>query len=1012
MTRLPTGASRWQQLKRLLQSAIELPPAEQQSYLDDACAGDPSLRREVESLMVHADAEDFLEYGVARAAAEALDLIETVDLEGQHLGPWKIGKRIGEGGMGAVYLAERADGEFTKQVAIKVVRQRVASDGVLRRFRAERQILANIDHPNIARLIDAGSTDDGLPYLVMEYVEGEPIDEYCDNERLTIEKRLELFRQVCAAVQRAHDRHVVHRDLKPSNVLITKDGTPKLLDFGIAKVLAPELLDRSVEVTAEFQRLMTPAFASPEQIRGEPVTTASDVYSLGVILYGLVCGHSPYDEGTETSASIEEIVCDLEPPAPSSALRQFTHTVGPDGESIALTPEAVSAARGTDPGALVALLEAGLDATVLKALAKEPSARYASAAELGDAIEGYVRGGVSPEQATPASWDTVPAPESPGSGTIGAGAATQPPAPLFEWGHLQVVRKVGEGNFGEVFEARDPSLKQTVALKLFRSGGEGDTGVTSEIASRVLREGRMLARVDHPNVMVVHGVAIHDDTVGIWMKFIHGSHLEQLMELQGRFGEREACGVGLDLCSALAAVHREGIVHRDIKAQNVIREEGGKMVLADFGSGHDLVGDARLGQGQAAGTPLYMAPEVLRGEVATVQADIYSLGVLLFRLVTGAFPFEADSWSELIDKHDSGAVRLVRDLRPELRPRVAHVIDKALAVDPQQRFSSAAEMQQALEIASGMSTDLPLPIPDPSTSADAEARQTIKRMSRSIAALGYGAGSIAFLTLLGLLTFLVERQAMRVPQGFASPAVFDFLTLGIRASVAAVVSIVISFLVVWSVLTGASRADRVRSVLESTSIAVLAKMLIGFGVVGIGLNVYVHFDLWWAIIALSDERALLTADLTLLSNVSRQVLNEWSFAAVAASLLVGVVAVFRRPKNNEGEGAELAWLVGGLVLTAAAAVLLLAMPWRLLAAEHTSFTYDVAETDPRRWVEPAAQTGDLNGRRAFIIERSEGDLWIYFPDFLHGMRVDDSLEIGPTSESSIFSFGAGTALDR
>ncbi len=290
----------------MLEHAIELPPAEQQSYLDDACGGDPFLRRELESLVAHADAGDFLERAVARATADWLDLTETVDLVGAQLGSWKIAERIGTGGMGAVYLAERADDEFTKQVAIKVVRQRVASEGVLRRFRAERQILANLgEHPNIARLIDAGTTDDGLPYLVMEYVEGEPIDEYCDNRRFTINQRLELFRHVCAAVQLAHDNQVVHRDLKPSNVLITHDGTPKLLDFGIAKLLAPELLGRSIEVTAEFQRLMTSAFASPEQIRGETVTPASDVYSLGVILYALVCGHSPYDEDTETSASTE-----------------------------------------------------------------------------------------------------------------------------------------------------------------------------------------------------------------------------------------------------------------------------------------------------------------------------------------------------------------------------------------------------------------------------------------------------------------------------------------------------------------------------------------------------------------------------------------------------------------------------------------------------------------------------------------------------------------------------------
>ena len=577
----------------MLVRAIKLPPDEQKIYLDDACGGDPVLRHEVEDLLGHADADKFLEDGVGRGAAEVLGLMETVNLEGQHLGPWKIERKIGEGGMGAVYLGERADGEFTKQVAIKVVRQRVATNSALQRFRTERQILANIDHPNIARLIDGGTTHTGLPYLVMEYVDGESIDQYCDNRRLTIEKRLQLFLEVCAAVQLAHHKQVVHRDLKPANILITKDGTSKLLDFGIAKLLAPELFDQPVEVTAEFQRLMTPAFASPEQIRGEPVTTASDVYSLGVILYTLVCGHSPYDEGKETSASTEEIVCRREPIAPSRALRKYTHTVGPNGESIALTPEAVSTARGTDPGTLVLLLEAGLDATILKALAKQPSARYASAGELGDAIEAYVRDGVGP----PASSNATAEREPPGSATIDAGDATQPPPTLFEWGHLQVLRKVGEGRFGEVYEARDPSLDMTVALKLFRAHDDDNTAAISDLATRILHEGKLLARVRHEHVVTVHGVAVHDETVGMWMEYIDGSQLEQRLEGRGgRFSAREACLVGIDLCSALASVHGGGVVHRDIKARNVMREEGGRIVLTDFGSGYDLVGEAPLGK--------------------------------------------------------------------------------------------------------------------------------------------------------------------------------------------------------------------------------------------------------------------------------------------------------------------------------------------------------------------------------------------------------------------------------
>ena len=425
------------------------------------------------------------------------------------------------------------------------------------------------------------------------------------------------------------------------------------------------------------------------------------MYSLGVILYALVCGHSPYDEATETSASTEEIVCDLEPPAPSRALRQFTHTVGPNGESIALTPEAVSTARGTDPGALVALLEAGLDATVLKAFAKQPSERYASAGALGDAIEAYVRHGVAPSLPTPASSsDAARVPESPGSGTIGARGVTQPPATLFEWGHLEVLRKVDE-----VYECRDPSLDMTVALKLFRSRGDGNTNISSEVASRILREGKMLARVDHPNVLKVLGAGVYDETVGLWMEYIDGKNLEELLEVQGRFGAREACLVGIDVCSALAAVHGQKVVHRDIKAQNVIRKEGGRLILTDFGSGRDLVGEAPLAAGGAVGTPLYMAPEVLCGGVATVRSDIYSLGVLLFRLVTGAFPVDVESWPELIEKHDRGETRVVRDLRPDLRPRVAQVIETALSIDPEKRFASAGQMQQALEAAADMSAD-------------------------------------------------------------------------------------------------------------------------------------------------------------------------------------------------------------------------------------------------------------------------------------------------------------------
>ncbi len=734
MTRLPTGVSRWQQLKRMLERAIELPPAEQKSYLDKACGGDPFLRRELESLVAHADANDFLTHGVARAAADALDLTETVNLEGAQLGPWKIAKRIGVGGMGAVYLAERADGEFTKQVAIKVVRQRVATEGALRRFRAERQILADIEHPNIARLIDAGTTDEGLPYLVMEYVEGEPIDQYCDDRRLTIEQRLDLFREVCAAVQLAHEQQIVHRDLKPSNVLITADGTPKLLDFGIAKLLAPELLDISIEVTAEFQRLLTPAFASPEQIRGEPVTTASDVYSLGVMLYTLLSGHSPYDPGTSSSLSTEDLVCKLALVAPSVAVRQFLETTGPDGEPVAVTPEVVSMARGTDPDRLCSQLASGLDAMVLKALAKDPAARYATAIGLGDAIQSIISADSS---GASAKVDASPAGDSsdPRDGTT-LGADT----PFSEWGHLQVIRRIGEGIFGEVYECLDPSLKLTVALKLFRRSGDADADISSQVAQRILREGQLLARVRHPNVLLVHGAGVHDDTVGLWMEYIDGKTLEELLEVQGRFSAREASLIGIKLCGALAAVHGAGVIHRDVKAQNVIREEGGRIVLMDFGSGRDLGGQMGRDPG-AAGTPLYMAPEVLRGGVATARSDIYCMGVLLFRLVTASFPVDADSWQGLLGKHESGEKRLIRDLRPDLGTRFVRVIEKALAKNSEHRFASAGEMQQALEAAADLSTDEVMP---PSPIPLVEPKEILARARWAVGATALATVAVVF----------------------------------------------------------------------------------------------------------------------------------------------------------------------------------------------------------------------------------------------------------------------------
>ncbi len=288
-------SERWNRVKDLFQRALERDPSERQEFLAEICADDTTLRIELESLLASHDASDgFLGGSPELQATEVIATEEGRSLVGEHLGPYRVLQRVGRGGTGIVYLAVRNDDEYQKRVAIKVVRRGMATTEMLQRFRSERQILASIEHPNIARLLDGGSTGEGLPYFVMEFIEGEPITRYCDANRLGLDRRLELFGAVCQAVQTAHQNLVVHRDLKPGNILVTADGTVKLLDFGIAKLLNPEMSAESTEPTMLELRVMTPQFASPEQIQGRTITTASDVYSLGVLLYELLAGHRPY----------------------------------------------------------------------------------------------------------------------------------------------------------------------------------------------------------------------------------------------------------------------------------------------------------------------------------------------------------------------------------------------------------------------------------------------------------------------------------------------------------------------------------------------------------------------------------------------------------------------------------------------------------------------------------------------------------------------------------------------
>ncbi len=383
---------RWQRVKQLLDEVIGLNAVDRSSFLERACAGDSELRREVESLLSsHEQAGTaFLKNPVVdlQAAAKASE-----PRSGRRIGVYQILEEIGRGGMGEVYRAVRADGQYTKEVAIKVVRGGGDSRPTLERFRNERQILASLDHPNIARLLDGGTDEDGAPYLVMELIEGTRIDTYCDEHKLTITERLRLFAHVCGAVQFAHQRLVIHRDIKPSNILVTRENVPKLLDFGIAKILDPTAGEQTTMTQA-----MTPDYASPEQIRGEPITTASDVYSLGVVLYQLLTGRSPYPGATTSPHKLAQAVCETQPGRPSTVV--VKRDLPADGQEN--TPEQISNTREGSPGKLRRRLEGDLDDILLKALRKEAPRRYGSVEQFAEDIRRHLEG--LPVVATKGSW--------------------------------------------------------------------------------------------------------------------------------------------------------------------------------------------------------------------------------------------------------------------------------------------------------------------------------------------------------------------------------------------------------------------------------------------------------------------------------------------------------------------------------------------------------------------------------------------------------------------------------
>jgi serine/threonine-protein kinase len=377
----PMDRERWQQVRDVLAAVEARPAAERPAVLAALCGEDVALRSEVESLLEAAASPGLRSGRAVEEIAPELDASTAAPHEGARVGPYRLGERIGQGGMGAVFAAERSDGQFQQTAAIKLLAVGFADATTVSRFRTEREILARLEHPNIARLLDGGVTEQGSPYLVMEYVRGEPVTEFCDRKRLPLAERLRLFQQICLAVQYAHQNLVVHRDLKPSNILVSERGEVKLLDFGIAKLLEPGRTTPPLEATRTVGRWMTPAFASPEQVRGEAVTTATDVYALGLLLYELLTGRRAQPVAADLPAGeLERRICETDVERASAAVL--------GGADAAARAESRG---GMSPQRLGRLLRGDLDTIVSKAMQKEPGRRYVSAAELADDVARHLQ---------------------------------------------------------------------------------------------------------------------------------------------------------------------------------------------------------------------------------------------------------------------------------------------------------------------------------------------------------------------------------------------------------------------------------------------------------------------------------------------------------------------------------------------------------------------------------------------------------------------------------------------
>lgn len=384
---------KFDKVKIIFEQALKIDSDKRDDFLNEQCENDDEIKNEVLSLLnVYGKTTNFLEIPPRLNEPEKSAENFKDSFIGKRIGNYLIEGEAGVGGMGIVYKGRRADEEFEQTVAIKILRHYFNSEYIVKRFQNERQTLANLQHPNIARLLDGGTTDDGLPYLVMEYIDGKSLIEYCDEQNLNIRQRLDIFRLVCGAVQYAHQNLIVHRDIKPGNILVNKQGKPKLLDFGIAKLLDEKIAEEDNQLTKTGMLHLTPEYASPEQIKGERITTSSDIYSLGILLYQLLTGHQPYRVTSSSPVELSKIVTDEQVIKPSEKFQLTEEILTSDGTTKQITPQSVSKTRGEKPEKILHHLKGDIDNIILKAIQKDPERRYVSVEQFSEDIGRHVIG--------------------------------------------------------------------------------------------------------------------------------------------------------------------------------------------------------------------------------------------------------------------------------------------------------------------------------------------------------------------------------------------------------------------------------------------------------------------------------------------------------------------------------------------------------------------------------------------------------------------------------------------